>query len=227
MIPPGIYVMKELDALVDEMSGKLDGFSGLKCEGILPRGTAGSERIVTVRILARKDGWCRLELSGDEDGTAAVMEFLTGLQSLKKVLVWDSSIDAQEYSYSLFQEGKLLEQFSVKGPALEVASFVSELRRPSGVSGCGRTPQRKSKTGRPGWISHFLPDGLSGEACSVRFRAAGDGCRREILFLRRITRNRGGIVAVRPERGILEKGCLGAPGKLGSRGVKPDSGVPA
>lgn len=129
MISPGIYIRKDVDFLEEELSGKPGGMSCVKGEGLPKQEGSGPWAEVTAHLREHHDGWCHIELAGDEKGVSLLLEFLTGHKSLGEVLVWDFNHDLKEYSYSFFRKGKVLEHFSVRGPVLDSVSFVSDLRK--------------------------------------------------------------------------------------------------
>jgi hypothetical protein len=129
MIPNGIYVRSNMDCLVGELSGGLRGLNRVENTGLMPPDSSGSMPGVVLLVSDRGKGWCCIQLTGKEEAVGIVARFLTGHKSLEKVLVWDCNDESMEYSYTFFQGGKLLEQFTVKGPVLEAVSFVSELRQ--------------------------------------------------------------------------------------------------
>jgi hypothetical protein len=129
MIPNGIYVRCSPDFLVSELSENMQELKRIGSIDDLPADSSGSVRGVVIFINGRGDGWCHLQITGDQDGIGPAARFLTRHKSLEKVLVWDCNQKLMEYNYSYFERGKLLEQLIVKGPALEAVSFVSELRQ--------------------------------------------------------------------------------------------------
>ena len=129
MIPNGVYIREGPDYLAHELSAKLEGLDKIESTGNLQTAGTDPSGRVTVYIHERGYGWCHIEMAGEASGIALVMDFLTAHKSLEKVMVWDCSEELAEYSYTLFQGGKLLEQFSVKGPTLDAVSFISELRK--------------------------------------------------------------------------------------------------
>jgi hypothetical protein len=129
MISPGIYIRKKVGFLVDELSEKLEGLIRTGDVSVTPPETEGTASGVTVWLCDRKDGWCHIEVAGDAQAISIVTDFLTGHKSLGDILVWNCNDDVKEYSYTLFRGGKILEQFSVKGSALDTVSYVSELKK--------------------------------------------------------------------------------------------------
>ena len=129
MISPGIYILKEVEVLVEELSGRPGGLTRVKADETPAEDGSRPPVGVTTYLREREDGWCHIEIAGDEKGALAVLEFLTGHKLLEDVLVWDFNHELKEYSYTFFRRGKILEQFSVKGPVLDSVSFVSDLRK--------------------------------------------------------------------------------------------------
>ena len=118
-----------MDFLIGELSGRIEGLVRVENNHTSAPGCIESGEIVTVHLHDLEGGWCHIELNGDARGISIVVKLLTGHKSLEKVLVWDCDHLMKEYSYTLFCSGKILEQFSVKGPVLDSVSFFSELRK--------------------------------------------------------------------------------------------------
>jgi len=169
MISPGIYIRVDANYLIEELSGKPGGLSCVEERGLAAKDGSRPFADVTAHLREHGDGWCHIELAGDEKGVSLILEFLTGHKSLGEVLVWDFNHDLKEYSYSFFREGKALEQFSVRGPVLDSVSFVSDLRKVQlkdlingfdfareAVEGFGiraeETPQPKGQQARLGFV---------------------------------------------------------------------------
>jgi hypothetical protein len=128
MISPGIYIRKELDFLVNELSEKLEGLNRKEEVGISPPGNNGFRGRVIVDLSDREDGWCHVEVNGDAQAVSIVTDFLTVHKSFEDVLVWNCNDERKEYNYTLLKKGKVLEQFSVMGATLDSVSYISELR---------------------------------------------------------------------------------------------------
>jgi len=129
MIPEGLYIRKEIKSLAKELSGSPGGLTLIANQDSRASRLPSSQGNITLLLRDFGNGWCHLKMSGDEEGTSRIMEFVTGSKSIEKVLVWDIDLDENTYSYSLFQKGALEEQFSLGGPALDAVSFTSTIRK--------------------------------------------------------------------------------------------------
>jgi hypothetical protein len=129
MIFPGVYIRKDLDFLLKELSGNPGGLTPRRENPAPSSGSTETCEGISLILREHRDGWCRMTAAGHEKGISLILDFLTGHQSIGEVLVWDFNHEEKEYSYSFFRHGKLLEQFSVRGPVLDAVSFMSELRK--------------------------------------------------------------------------------------------------
>jgi len=129
MIPNGVYVRCGLEFIAAELTENLTGLKRLDDAGNQASHSPASMRRVAVFLYPWKDGWCRVQITGDREGAGLVAEFLIGRKSIEEALVWDCSDESVSYNYSYFSGGKLLEQLSVTGPALGAVNFKSELRQ--------------------------------------------------------------------------------------------------
>ncbi|UCG39616.1 MAG: hypothetical protein JSV00_05190 [bacterium] len=129
MIPSGIYVKTQLEELAEELPLRIEAATPVKVGRNIPHSSAVPEAGAVLHLSRWAEGWCHIEVAGDSEGVTVVVESLVGREAVGEVFVCHWEPSTGEYGYTFFRGGKLLEQFGVKGPALESVNFVSEVRR--------------------------------------------------------------------------------------------------
>jgi hypothetical protein len=129
MVPSGIFIRSGFDGLAEQIVQRLSdqGPAGLKVE-IPGKGEQGEGK-VCVELSRWSDKWCRLEAEGEPEGVDLVLEALVTRDPLEEVLTSHFKPGEEEYSYTLFRGGHMMETFDSRGPGVESIRFISELRR--------------------------------------------------------------------------------------------------
>lgn len=129
MIPSGIFIRADHDGLDKLLAIRLAeyGPAGLKVESPGTGKAAGNR--VCLKLTRWSDKWCLLEAEGHHQGVDLVLEVLLNQDPLEEVLTSRFSPGAEEYGYTLYRAGRVIEMFNSRGPGVETIHFVSELRR--------------------------------------------------------------------------------------------------
>lgn len=129
MAPSGIFVRTGFDGLAEQLVQRLSDQGPVNLQIVFPgRGERG-EGGVCIELSRWSDKWCRLEIDGDQAGVDLVLEALVTRDPFEEVLTSHFKPGAEEYSYTLYRDGRVMETFNSKGPGVESIHFISELRR--------------------------------------------------------------------------------------------------
>ncbi len=129
MVPNGIFIRANFGGLAEQIVERLSDQGPVNLKIEFPGRGEPSEGKVCIELSRWSDKWCRLETEGDQKGVDLVLEALVTNDPLEEVLTSYFKPGDEEYSYTLFRDGRVMETFDSRGPGVESIRFISELRR--------------------------------------------------------------------------------------------------
>ena len=129
MIPSGIFVKTQLEELLSSLPARLIACGPSRLSITFGPDPSGEPGESFLSISQWSDDLCLVEVAGSEDLTALVVRSVAEHDPMEEVLSCHYKPEAGEFSYALYREGRPLETFESRGPALETLNFTSELRR--------------------------------------------------------------------------------------------------